>query len=159
MSAGRRWRYDAAAMPRAARHLPWKPVLLYGGLLAAGTLLLRWLDYQRLVRSHAGLVWDGLLAAGFLALGIWLGVRLLARRAPAVVFEGNAQAQAALGISDRELAVLAEIAAGHSNKEIAARLHVSPNTVKTHVANLFGKLGARRRTDALRRARELGLVP
>ena len=57
------------------------------------------------------------------------------------------------------MAVLAELAAGHSNKEIAARLHVSPNTVKTHVGRLFGKLGARRRTDALRRARELGLVP
>lgn len=140
--------------------VPWKPVLLYGGLLALGTLALQWLDYQRLVRSHAALVWDGLLAAGFLALGIWLGVRLLARRAPpSAGTEGNPQAQAALGISDRELEVLAEIAAGHSNKEIAARLHVSPNTVKTHVARLFEKLGARRRTDALRRARELGLVP
>jgi ATP/maltotriose-dependent transcriptional regulator MalT len=55
--------------------------------------------------------------------------------------------------------VLREIAAGHSNKEIAARLHVSPNTVKTHVARLFEKLGVRRRTEALRKARELGLVP
>lgn len=71
----------------------------------------------------------------------------------------NPAARQALGISERELAVLAEIAAGHSNKEIAARLHVSPNTVKTHVARLLAKLGARRRTDALRRARELGLVP
>lgn len=139
--------------------IPWKPVLLYGGLLALGTVALQWLDYQRLARSHAALVFDGLLAAGFLALGVWLGTRLLARRQPPTVFEGNPQAQAALGISDRELAVLAEIAAGHSNKEIAARLHVSPNTVKTHVARLFDKLGARRRTDALRRARELGLVP
>jgi DNA-binding CsgD family transcriptional regulator len=139
--------------------MPWKPVLLYGGLLALGTVALQWLDYQRLVRSHAALVFDGLLAAGFLALGVWVGVRLLARRQPPTVFEGNPQAQAALGISDRELAVLAEIAAGHSNKEIAARLHVSLNTVKTHVARLFEKLGARRRTDALRRARELGLVP
>ena len=71
----------------------------------------------------------------------------------------RSQAQAALGISARELAVLHEIAAGHSNKEIAARLHVSPNTVKTHVARLLEKLGAKRRTDALRRARELGLMP
>ena len=134
-------------------------MLLYGSLLALGTLALQWLDYQRLVRSHVALVYDGLLAAGFLALGVWLGIRLLARRQPPAAFEGNPRAQAALGISDRELAVLAEIAAGHSNKEIAARLHVSPNTVKTHVARLFEKLGARRRTDALRRARELGLVP
>ena len=153
-----RSRYDAAMRPMPSR-IPWKPALLYGGLLALGTLALQWLDYQRLARSHAALIYDGLLAAGFLALGVWLGVRLLVQRPPPAAFEGNPQAQAALGISDRELEVLAEIAAGHSNKEIAARLHVSPNTVKTHVARLFEKLGARRRTDALRRARELGLVP
>jgi DNA-binding CsgD family transcriptional regulator len=154
-----RWRGYDARMPRAVSRLPWKPALLYGGLLALGTLALQWLDYQRLVRSHASLLAEGLLAAGFLALGAWLGARLLARRAPPPAFDGNPAARQALGISERELAVLAEIAAGHSNKEIAARLHVSPNTVKTHVARLLAKLGARRRTDALRRARELGLVP
>ena len=149
------------AMPSRLR-LPswWKPAVLYGALLAAGTALLAWLDYQRLVRSHVSEVYDLLLAAGFLALGLWLGARLWGRRrGPAPEFDGNPQAQGALGISPREMAVLAELAAGHSNKEIAARLHVSPNTVKTHVGRLFGKLGARRRTDALRRARELGLVP
>jgi DNA-binding CsgD family transcriptional regulator len=146
-------------MSRARRRIPWRPLLGYGALLGLGTLALQWLDYQRLVRSHAALVWDGLLAAGFLALGLWLGVRLLARREPPAPDAGNPQAQAALGISDRELAVLHEIAAGCSNKEIALRLHVSPNTVKTHVARLLAKLGARRRTEALRRARELGLVP
>lgn len=146
-------------MPRPRSRIPWKPVLGYGALLGLGTLGLQWLDYQRLVRSHAGLVWDGLLAAGFLALGLWLGTRLLARREAPAQDAGNPQAQATLGISDRELAVLHEIAAGCSNKEIAQRLHVSPNTVKTHVARLLSKLGARRRTEALRRARELGLVP
>ena len=146
-------------MQTAPARSPWKHLLMYGAVLALGTLALQWLDYQRLVRSHTALIYDGLLAAGFLALGAWLGVRLLARRSPPPAFDGNPQAQATLGISDRELAVLAEIAAGHSTKEIAARLHVSPNTVKTHVARLFEKLGARRRTDALRRARELGLVP
>lgn len=140
--------------------LPLRHVLLYAALLGAGALALQWLDYQRLVRSHAASVYDALLATGFLALGVWLGMRLLARRAPAPGGEaGNPQAQAALGISARELEVLHEIAAGHSNKEIAQRLQVSPNTVKTHVARLLEKLGARRRTDALRRARELGLVP
>ena len=64
-----------------------------------GTLALQWLDYQRLVRSNAGLMWDGLLATGFLALGIWLGARLLAKRPPPIEGEGNPQAQAALGIS------------------------------------------------------------
>ena len=140
--------------------VPWTQIALYAALLAAGTLLLQWLDYQRLVRSHASVVYEALLATGFLALGVWLGVRLLARRpAPGEQGQGNPQAVAALGISPRELEVLQQIAAGHSNKEIAARLHVSPNTVKTHVARLLEKLEARRRTDALRRARELGLVP
>jgi DNA-binding CsgD family transcriptional regulator len=148
-------------MPTRARSpMPWKHLLLYGLLLAVGTGLLAWLDYQRLVRSHLGEVYDFLLAAGFLALGLWLGARLLGRHhAPAPAFDGNPQAQAALGISAREMDVLVQLAAGHSNKEIAAHLHVSPNTVKTHVARLFEKLGARRRTDALRKARELGLVP
>jgi DNA-binding CsgD family transcriptional regulator len=137
----------------------WKQATLYGLLLALGTLALQWLDYQRMARVHAGDIYDFLLAAGFLALGLWIGARVLGRRTAAPAFDGNPQALAELGISPRELAVLREIAAGHSNKQIAANLHVSPNTVKTHVARLFEKLGARRRTEALRKARELGLVP
>lgn len=133
-------------------------ILPYGALLAAGTLALQWLDYQRLARTHFADIAIFLIAAGFLALGVVLGIRVFAR-APAVPFDGNPQAQATLGITARELAVLHELAAGRSNREIAARLHVSPNTVKTHVARLFEKLGARRRTDAIARARELGLVP
>lgn len=145
--------------PRFA--MPWTHIALYAALLAGGTVALQWLDYQRLVRSYPSAIYDGLLATGFLALGLWLGMRLLGRGAsPAEpAGEGNPRAAEALGISPRELEVLHEIAAGHSNKEIAARLHVSPNTVKTHVARLLEKLEARRRTDALRKARELGLVP
>jgi ATP/maltotriose-dependent transcriptional regulator MalT len=76
----------------------------------------------------------------------------------AAPFDGNPRALASLGISPRELRVLEELAAGHSNKEIAARLHVSPHTVKTHVARLLEKLEAKRRTDAIARARELGIL-
>ena len=136
----------------------WKRVVGYGALLAAGTLALQWLDYQRLVRMHSGNVYLFLVASAFLVLGIFLGVRVFAAPAP-VAFDGNPKVQAALGLSERELEVLHELAAGHSNKEIAARLHISPNTVKTHVARLFEKLGAKRRTEAIRRARELGIVP
>ncbi len=136
----------------------WKRVANYGALLAAGTLGLQWLDYQRLARLHSGDVYLFLVAAAFLVLGILLGVRVFAAPAP-VAFDGNPKAQAALGLSKRELEVLHEMASGRSNKEIAAQLNVSPNTVKTHVARLFEKLGAKRRTDAIRRARELGIVP
>lgn len=136
----------------------WGRLAIYGGLLAAGALALQLLDYQRMARSHVGDIYVFLIAAGFLALGVLAGARLFGRR-PLAAVEGNPQAQAALGISAREMTVLREIAAGRSNKEIAALLEVSPNTVKTHVARLFEKLGARRRTDAVNRARELGLTP
>ena len=136
----------------------WKPAVVYGALLAAGTWLLQWLDYQRLARAASGDIYLFLVAAAFLALGVYIGLRVIGATRPAGN-AGNPQALATLGISARELEVLHEIAAGHSNKEIAARLHVSPNTVKTHAARLFEKLGARRRTDAIAKARELGIVP
>lgn len=136
----------------------WKRATFYGASLAAGTLALQWLDYQRLARAHSGDIYFFLIAVAFLALGVYIGVRVIGGASPDA-FDGNPKARAALGISPRELAVLQEIAAGRSNKEIAAQLNVSPNTVKTHVARLFEKLGAKRRTDAIRKARELGIVP
>ena len=136
----------------------WKRVLGYGVLLAAGTLALSWLDYQRLARTQSLEVYLFFVALGFLGLGVWVGVRVFSTPPPKP-FDGNPKAAAALGLSERELEVLAELAAGHANKQIAARLHVSPNTVKTHVARLFEKLEASRRTEAVRKARELGLVP
>ena len=137
----------------------WKRAAMYGVFLAAGTLALQWLDYQRLARAHSGDIYTFLISLGFLVLGVYIGARVIGRGAKPPVFDGNPKAQSALGISARELDVLREIAAGRSNKEIAARLHVAPSTVKTHVARLFEKLGARRRTDAMIKARELGLVP
>ena len=136
----------------------WKRAAIYGILLAAGALALQWLDYQRLVRAHPGDFTIFLVALAFLALGLVIGARVIATPKPAP-FDGNPRALESLGISPRELTVLEEIAAGHSNKEIARRLNVSPNTVKTHVARLFEKLEAKRRTDAIARARELGIVP
>lgn len=136
----------------------WKQAAGYGMLLAAGTLILQWLDYQHLARVHSDGIYVALVASAFLAIGVVLGVRLV--RGPKVAIEdGNPRAQEALKISARELEVLKEIAEGRSNKEIAARLNVSPNTIKTHVARLFEKLGAKRRTDAINRARELRIVP
>lgn len=137
--------------------MTWKPAIVYGALLAAGTAVLQWLDYQTLARAHWDDVYVFLIAVGFLGIGTFLGARLFGTPGPGAA-DGNPRAQAELGISARELMVLKEIAAGYSNKEIARRLDVSPNTVKTHVTRLFEKLGARRRTDAINRARELGIV-
>ncbi len=135
----------------------WKTVAAYGAALAVGALALQWLDYDRLAWSRPGEIYIALVAAAFLALGVFVGMRLFAGARPAP-FDGNAKAVASLGISARELVVLQELAAGHSNKEIARRLEVSPNTVKTHLARLYEKLGAERRTDAVNRARELGII-
>lgn len=137
----------------------WRQILVYGLLLATGTAALQYLDYLRLARAHSGDLYIALIATGFLGLGLYVGTRLMRRQPPPPAVEGgNPRAQASLGISPRELAVLREMAAGLSNKEIAARLNVSPNTVKTHAARLFEKLGAKRRIEAVNRARELGLV-
>lgn len=135
----------------------WKRVIIYGALLALGAVGLQWLDYQSLVRRTPQTLYMALMAAGFLALGIFVGSRLF-RTLPVQPFDGNPQAQTALGISPRELTVLHELAAGQSNKEIARKLSVSPHTVKTHVARLYDKLEATRRTEAVRKARELGLI-
>ena len=136
-----------------------RPFLLDGALLAAGALALTWLDYLRFARTFPGELQLFLIATGFLALGIWSGARMFAGRTEAPSFDGNPEAQRTLGLSAREMDVLALIADGLSNKEIAARLNVSPNTVKTHVARVLEKLEVSRRTAALARARELGLLP
>jgi len=132
-------------------------IMGYGALLACGTLLLQGLDYLWFARTHRDAIHITLVALLFLGIGTAVGAGALRPR-PAPL-RGNPQALASLGISPRELAVLRELAAGHSNKEIAARLHVSPHTIKTHVGHLFAKLEARRRTDAIHRARALGILP
>jgi DNA-binding CsgD family transcriptional regulator len=136
-----------------------RTVILYGFLLAAGAIVLQWLDYQWLARRHAGEIYLGAIALGFTGLGVWLGARVFRRPFASSGFERNTKAQASLGISGREFEVLELLAAGRSNKEIAAALTVSPNTVKTHIARLYEKLEARRRTEAVSRARELGMLP
>jgi DNA-binding NarL/FixJ family response regulator len=134
-----------------------RTILIYGAFLAAGAFGLQWLQYQYLVRAYPGEVFITLIALVFLALGIWVGARLF-HRAPLAPFEANTRVQETLGISERELQVLELLAAGRSNKEIASALAVSPNTIKTHIARLFEKLEVKRRTAAILRARELGMI-
>ena len=134
-----------------------RTILVYGVFLAAAAFGLQWLQYRFVVQSHPVQTYVALVALAFMALGIWVGARLF-RRPPPAPFQANAQAQETLGISPRELEVLELLAAGRSNKEIASRLDVSPNTVKSHVAKLFDKLAVKRRTEAIARARELGMI-
>lgn len=136
----------------------WRTVLIYGAVLAAAALALQWLEFQLLARTHPGELYIVLLAVGFMALGVWAGARLFARRGAGEPFTVNEKAKDSLGISEREFEVLELLAAGRSNKEIANQLSVSPNTVKTHVAKLYSKLEVSRRTEAILRARELGML-
>jgi DNA-binding CsgD family transcriptional regulator len=133
-------------------------IALYGLALAAGTFVLEWLQYKYLAKVFATEIYIGLIALGFTGLGIWAGYRLTPKVA-AAPFERNDAAIKSLGLTDRECQILELLAAGQANKEIARTLDVSPNTVKTHIANLFQKLQAERRTQAIQKARELKILP
>ena len=133
-----------------------RTILIYGGLLALGATGLQFLQYQMLARTHPAEIYLALFALACMGLGAWVTLKLWRRPPAAPVTDPDAPQR--LGISERELEVLEQLAAGRSNKEIAQRLEVSPNTVKTHVARLFEKLGAKRRTQAILRARELGVL-
>lgn len=135
-----------------------KSVAIYGLVLGAGAFVLQWLQYQYIARVFAPEIYIGLIALGFTGLGIWAGVRLTPK-AVAGPFERNEAALKALGLTEREVRVLELLAAGSANKEIARELDISPNTVKTHIANLFQKLEVQRRTQAIQKARELRLIP
>lgn len=132
-------------------------VVGYGAALAGAAFALTWLEYQYLVRAFPTEAYMILLAAAFLALGLWAGRRMAP--APPAGFARNDAALAALGISEREFQTLELLADGLTNKEIARQLSVSPNTVKTHVGHLYGKLEVSRRTQAVQRARALSLIP
>ncbi len=144
-------------------------VLLYGlvgGLLIAG---LKLVEYRWLMVEHSVEIYGALVAAVFAAFGIWLGLRMTRRTQTVIVREVAVAAPVdfvrdqgrveALGITPRELEILELIASGMSNREIAQRECVSENTVKTHSSRLFGKLAARRRTEAVQKARQFRLIP
>jgi DNA-binding CsgD family transcriptional regulator len=137
---------------------------LLGGLLIA---VLKVIEYRFLVVEHSLEMYGGLVAAVFAMLGIWLGLKLTRVKevVKEVVVVRDAQPFAldaarldALGITPREYEILGLIAAGLSNREIAEKLFVSENTVKTHSSRLFDKLNARRRTQAVQIAKEAGLI-
>lgn len=135
-----------------------RTVLLWALVLALGAFALQWLEYQFLIRALSWQVYVGLIGAAFAVGGVWVGWRLAARTRPQA-FQRNDAALAALGLTGQEIKVLERLAAGRSNKEIARDLGLSPNTIKTHVANLYAKLEVGRRTQAVGKARELALIP
>ncbi|MDX6443434.1 MAG: hypothetical protein QOH71_508 [Blastocatellia bacterium] len=144
-----------------------KHILIYG--LCGGMLivLLKLAEYRFLVVQHSIEIYGGLVALLFAVLGLWLGLKLTKNKETVIIkevpapqfFTLNEQRLAELGITPRELQILELIANGLSNREIAEKLFVSENTVKTHSSRLFDKLSAKRRTQAVQLGKELGLIP
>lgn len=134
-----------------------RTIPLYALALAGGAFLLQWLDYQYAVRLFSTQIYIVILAVLFTGVGIWVGVRMTRGR-QRDASEPNEQAIAFLGLSEREREVLALLADGCSNKEIAKRLFVSVSTVKTHLVHLYQKLDVSRRTQAVHKARSLNII-
>jgi len=148
-------------------------ILIYGLIGGIIITILKWTEYRFLVIEHSIEIYGGLVAATFAVLGIWLGIRLTGKREKIVIKEIpvpvpttaaelfclNEGKREELGITPRELEILGLIANGMSNREIAEKLFVSENTVKTHSSRVFDKLGAKRRTQAVQFGKEFGLLP
>ena len=152
-------------------HIPKNPlVILYGIALAAAIILLKWLELRFVILKHSFEIYIGAIALIFTALGIWVAAKLLKPKTETIVIEKEVYASRPknfipdddslfkAGISRREWEVLSLMSGGLSNQEIADRLFVSLNTVKTHSSNLFLKLDVRRRTQAIEKAKKLGLL-
>lgn len=144
-------------------------ILLYGLLCGVLIAVLRLIEYRWLVVEYSVEIYGGLVAAVFAGLGIWLGLKLTRPTETVVVREvlvpapesfvrDDARVES-LGLTPRELEILQLIAEGLSNRQIAERVFVSENTVKTHTSRVFDKLGARRRTQAVQLGKELRLIP
>ena len=138
-----------------------RTVIIYGLAMAVLIALFKLVEYKFLVRDIPLEFYIGLVAVMFTGVGVWAVLKLTRPKIVEVSgpFEMNAANLTRTGISKREYEVLVSLAEGLSNQQIADKLFVSLNTVKTHSSNLFMKLDARRRTQAVRRAQELGLLP
>jgi DNA-binding CsgD family transcriptional regulator len=139
-----------------------RTIFLYGVAMCVLIFLLKFLEYRLWVRELSIAHYVGIVAVLFTVLGVWAGRKLAGpeKNAPAVAIakpdiNGIMRAK---GISQREFEVLELISKGYSNQEIADKLFISLNTVKTHTSNLFQKLDARRRTQAIEHAKREGLI-
>ncbi len=146
-----------------------KHILIYGVCGGLLILLLKLIEYRFLIIERSIEIYGGLIALLFASFGIWLGLKLTKPKDRVLIKEVPVPARESfsinndkikeLGITARELEILQLIAGGLSNREIAEKLFVSENTVKTHSSRLFDKLSAKRRTQAVQIAKQLRLIP
>lgn len=148
-----------------------KQIIIYGIALAMIILLLKWLEIRYILADQQMETYAGLIAVIFTALGVWLALKLRKPKVETVIVEKqilladranfvlNEHEIKRLNLSKRELEVLQLMAEGLSNQEIASRLFVSLNTVKTHSAQIFEKMEVKRRTQAVDVGKKLSLIP
>jgi NarL family two-component system response regulator LiaR len=135
-----------------------RTILVYGLSLAALIFLLKFIEYRFLVRDLSLEFYIGAIAIFFTVLGVWAGLKLTKKKTIIITnpaFQFDQSRMDSLGISKREYEVLELMAKGLSNQEIADKLFVSLNTIKTHSSNLFLKLEVSRRTQAVQKAKEV----
>jgi len=135
-----------------------KIIFLYAVGLAAAAFFLQWLELGYSLSTLTPEWYMVIVAVLFAALGAWVALRI-APVAKSGEFEPNREAIESLGLTPRECEVLGLLADGRSYKEIARRLKLTPNPVKTHVSSLYRKLDVGRRIHAVSQARELSIIP
>ncbi len=141
----------------------WATVVGYGSAMAALVFILKYFEYRYWIRDLRMEVYIGVVAVLFTALGVWVGSKLLEDKRREVAptdppLTSNVEAIRSLGISVREEEVLRLMAQGLSNQEIADKLFISLPTVKSHASSLFVKLDVSRRTQAVHKAKSLGIL-
>ena len=140
------------------RHPLARTVAGYALVLGLGAFALQWLEYRHATRVFSTELYIGIVAAAFVVLGIWVGRSLTPQATPSA-FQRNDAAIRSLGVTPRECEILAALVSGQSNKELARGLGIAPDTVKTHLARVYEKLGVNRRVQAIEKARSLSLIP
>lgn len=137
-----------------------KEILLYGLIMAAVLITLKLLEASFLYRHLSIEYYLSIIAVVFLILGVWFGnSKSKSREVSQKINSEHLQKKLnQLGMSSREYEVICKLSEGLSNKEIGEALFLSENTIKTHLANIFSKLNAKRRTEVLKIARTEGII-
>ncbi len=149
----------------------YKDVLLYSIALAILLLLLKWLQYKFLIQTNTTEIYIGLIALLFTIIGVWAGGKIVKPKTTIQIVKEQVKVvqphfdaalakvqQEQFGITKRELEILQLIAQGLSNDEIAKTLFISVSSVKTLISRIFSKLNVERRTQAIQKAKETGLI-
>ena len=133
-------------------------------------IISKWLEIKYLVIDYSFEIYASAIALLFTAIGIWIALKLVTPKTETKIIEKevfvnkvdyflpNKQKIDELGLSKRELEVLQLMAIGLSNQEVADKLFVSLNTIKTHISRLFDKLGVKRRTQAIEVAKKMAII-